>query len=375
MKKPLTCVMLASAKAFGLFALARWITRRDLRILAYHGAALGDENRFSPGLFTSEATFAQRMAFLADRGYRVVGLDHALGALSRGDLPHFATVITMDDGWYGTCRLMSPILKRHGFPATFYVSTYYVEKQTQVFNVAVGYVLWKAAGRGRIDLSELSPGLAGRVDLTDPLQRQAAKDSIVEHAETLGDAGVRQDLLRRLCEALDVDWETIVEKRMFAFASGEELRSLAAMDIDVQLHTHRHRFPIDDRQAAVDEIDDNRSALAKCAHGPFEHFAYPSGVFDPAQFACLSTKGIRSATTTEVGFARSTSHRFALPRLLDSERVTPLEFEAEMSGFLELLRRIGLSDLVGRSPGRESDHVATRAWSTAATTIRSLPEA
>jgi len=141
----------------------------------------------------------------------------------------------------------------------------------------------------------------------------------------------------------------------------------------VQLHSHRHRVPIDDRQAAADEIDENRSALAKYTHGPFEHFCYPSGVFDPAQFACLSAKGIRSATTTEVGFARSTSHRFALPRLLDSERITPLEFEAEMSGFLELLRRMRVLDLVRRSPGREFDDVAPLA-SLTATTIRTRPE-
>jgi len=341
-KKAILQAVLLGAKAAGLFALARWATRRDLRILAYHGAALGDENRFSPGLFMSEAQFARRMRFLADRGYRVVGLDEALNALGRGTLPDCATVITIDDGWYGTYRLMAPVLARHGFPATFYVSTYYVEKQTQVFNVAVGYVLWKAAGRGQTNLSALSPGLAGRVDLTDPMQRQAAQQRIVEHAESLGDAGVRQDLLRRLCEVLDVDWATIVERRMFAFASGEELRSLATMGIDLQLHSHRHRFPSDDWQAASDEIDDNRSALAKYAQGPFEHFCYPSGVYDPSQFACLSAKGMRSATTTEVGFARSTSHPFELPRILDSERVTPLEFEAEVSGFLELLRRIGV---------------------------------
>ena len=373
MKKALLIAVLIGAKALGLFALARWMTRRDLRILAYHGAALGDENRFSPGLFMSEAQFARRMQFLADRGYRVVELDNALNALSRGTLPDFATAITIDDGWYGTYRVMSPILERHGFPATFYVSTYYVEKQTQVFNVAVGYVLWKAAGRGRVDLSMILPGLAGQVDLTDPLQRQAAQQSIVEHAESFGDTGVRQDLLRRLYEALDVDWATIVEKRMFAFVSGEELQLLAATDIDVQLHSHRHRFPIDDRQAAADEIDENRSALAKYTHGPFEHFCYPSGAFDPAQFACLSAKGIRNATTTEVGFARSTSHRFALPRLLDSERITPLEFEAEMSGFLELLRRMRVLDLVRRSPGREFDDVAPFA-SLTATTIRTRPE-
>jgi peptidoglycan/xylan/chitin deacetylase (PgdA/CDA1 family) len=373
MKKALLVVVLIGARALGLFALARWMTRSDLRILAYHGAALGDESRFSPGLFMSEATFAQRMAFLADRGYRVIGLDHALGALSRGDLPDFATVITMDDGWYGTCRLMSPILKRHGFPATFYVSTYYVEKQTQVFNVAVGYVLWKAAGTGRLDLSTLSSGLVGAIDLSEPRQRQAALDAIVEHAESLGDAGARQDLLRRLCEVLDVDWGAILEKRMFAFASGEALRSLPAMGVDVQLHSHRHRFPADDMQAASDEIDDNRRVLTEFLRGPFEHFCYPSGVYEPAQFACLSAKGISSATTTEAGFARSTSHRFALPRLLDSERITPLEFEAEMSGFLELLRRIGVPGLIGGSPRSGTDRTAARA-STASSTARTPPD-
>ena len=157
------------------------------------------------------------------RAGHVVGLDHALGALSRGDLPDFGTVITMDDGWNGTCRLMPPILARHGFPATFYVSIYYVEKQTQVFNVAVGYVLWKAAGTGRLDLATLSPGLAGAIDFSEPPQRQAARDAIVEHAESLRDAGARQDLLRRLGEVFDVDWEAILAKRMFAFASGEAL--------------------------------------------------------------------------------------------------------------------------------------------------------
>jgi hypothetical protein len=145
------------------------------------------------------------------------------------------------------------------------------------------------------------------------------------------------------------------------------------MDIDVQLHSHRHRFPTDDRQGAADEIDENRSVLSKYAHGPFEHFCYPSGVYEPAQFACLSAKGISSATTTEVGFARSTSHRFALPRLLDSERVTPLVFEAEMSGFLELVRRIGVPGLSGRSPRSGTDRTAARA-STASSTTRTLPE-
>ena len=332
--------ILICAKSIGLFALSRWMTRRDLRILAYHGAALDDEDRYGPGLFMSEATFARRMQFLADRGYRVLGLDEGLRALARGDLPELATVITIDDGWYGTCRTMAPILKSHEFPATFYVSTYYVESQTQVFNVAVGYVLWKSIDRRKLDVSRLSPDLVGTFDLADTRQRHAAHDAIVGHGESLGSARARQDLLRRLCEHVDVDWPTIREKRMFAFATSEELRSLSAMGIDLQLHTHRHRFPSGDRQVASDEIDENRRALGRSASGPFEHFCYPNGIYDQSQFALLQAKGIRSATTTENGFARPTSLSFALPRLLDSERVTPIEFEAELSGLVDLVRRV-----------------------------------
>src|SRR3546814_19728020 len=83
----------------------------------------------------SKATFAARMDFLARRGYPVIALDAAVTALPRGDWPRRATVVTIDDGWFGTYRQMAPVLEARGFPAVLYVASYYLEKQTQVFNV------------------------------------------------------------------------------------------------------------------------------------------------------------------------------------------------------------------------------------------------
>ncbi len=73
-------------------------------------------------------TFARRMRFLAEHRYPVIGLSEALDRLAAGTLPRCATVITFDDGWYGTYRLQYPVLREHDFPATLYVATYYMQK-------------------------------------------------------------------------------------------------------------------------------------------------------------------------------------------------------------------------------------------------------
>src|ERR1043165_631679 len=112
MRKAVLAVILRMAKSTGLFALARRLTARDVRILCYHGAALRDEHQFSPGLFMSKETFAARMEFLARQGYPVLKLEEVVERLEQGDWPPAATVITIDDGWFGTYRIMAPILQQ-----------------------------------------------------------------------------------------------------------------------------------------------------------------------------------------------------------------------------------------------------------------------
>jgi peptidoglycan/xylan/chitin deacetylase (PgdA/CDA1 family) len=340
MKKAVLATILRIAKWTGLFALARRVTARDLRILCYHGAALRDEHCFSPGLFMSRETFAERMAFLRRHRYPVLALDEAVRGLEQGNWPNAATVITIDDGWIGTYRIMAPVLKQNDFPATLYAATYYLERQTQVFNVAANYALWRAQGR-TLDLSEVEAGLGGSYVLADAAQRCAARDKLVAHAEQMNSALERQELFRGLCAALGLDAAEIEGARLCAFINAEEAADLQRHGIDLQLHTHRHKFPADDFEIARREIEDNRRALASLGGGERAHFCYPSGDYEPSQLPWLPQLGIRSATTIKGGFTRAGSSPFELRRFLDSERVSLLEFEAEMSGFFELIRRCG----------------------------------
>ncbi|WP_193369770.1 polysaccharide deacetylase family protein [Pelagibius marinus] len=340
MKKPLLRIILRLAKLTGLFLLARRLTAGDLRILCYHGAALRDENHFSPGLFMSKETFAGRMDFLARQGYPVIGLDAAIAGLPSGDWPKGATVITIDDGWFGTYREMAPVLRKRGFPATLYIASYYLEKETQVFNVAVNYVLWRA-GRQTLDLAEVSDELGGRYDIADARLREELRRRLGDFADSLGSAEARQELFRRLCETLGIDACWIEQERLCAFMRIEEARELQASGVDIQLHSHRHRFPTQSYEAVEAEIADNRRALAPVGNPALRHFCYPSGDYDERQISWLPRLGIVSATTIKAGFTRRGDSPYELPRFLDSERVSLLEFEAELSGFFELIRRCG----------------------------------
>lgn len=327
------------ARACGLFAVARALTGRRLRILGYHGIALDDEHEFQPMLFMQATTFADRLDRIARSGYPVLPLDEALDRLEKGTLPRATVVITIDDGWCGTQREMAPALARRRLPATLYLATYYVEKQTQVFNVAAAYALWRARTAG-LDLGAVDPALEGRFDLSAPQRRSAALEILRSHADGLDSATERQVLLERLYHALGLDFERVRSQRLFAFMSPDEASTLPAQGIDLQLHTHRHRFPGRDPNALTDEIEANRAALERAGAKSPRHLCYPSGEYDRAAFPTLEALGIASATTTLPGMNDSGTPRFELRRFLDSESCSPIRFEAEVSGFLELLRGV-----------------------------------
>jgi peptidoglycan/xylan/chitin deacetylase (PgdA/CDA1 family) len=329
--------LLYLARACGLFALSRSLTSDRLRILCYHGIALDDEHEFQPMLFMRATTFAARLDRLLGAGYPVLALEEGLGRLREGTLPRAAVVITIDDGWFGTVREMAPALARRGLPATLYLATYYVEKQTQVFNVAAAYALWRARTE-TLDLAAVDPGLEGRFDLSDAGSSQLAMERLRSRADRLASSGERQALLERLFGALGLDFTRVRAGRLFSFMSPREAATLPGLGIDLQLHTHRHRFPFQDPEALADEVQSNRAALARIAPGEFRHLCYPSGEYDRAAFPHLSALGIASATTTRSGMNHTRTPPLELRRFLDSEAFSAIRFEAEVSGFLELLR-------------------------------------
>lgn len=336
MRKPVKQAFLYLSRAAGLFALARFMTRRRLRILCFHGGSVHDEHLFLPGVFMREETIRQRLEILAHHGYPILDLGTALNMLAENRLPPCGTVITIDDGFYSTFSQAAKLLREFHFPATVYVTTYYAMKQTPIFRLAVSYMFWKTR-ETTLDTAGLLLERTGSCNLSDPVERKRVCWEIIGHAEERLEEHQRGELAHELARRLGIDYQGIIDSRAFHLMTDHEIRTLVNGGIDIQLHTHRHRLPIDPELAAR-EVVENRAYLEDKVNRPLEHLCYPSGIWSEELVPCLESLGVTSATTCDPGLNDTKTPPLALRRFLDAEDISRIEFEAELCGFADLLR-------------------------------------
>lgn len=326
-------LILLIGKLSGLFFLANLIYRKRLNILCYHAFSLGTEHRFRPQQFIRPETFKRRMEYLKRKGYKVLPLSAAIKNMQTGRSSLKNIAITIDDGFYSVLKCAAPVLLKHAFPATLYVTTYYVKHSHPVFCLAVQYMFW-ITKRDHFDATGLleDSSVKGLTPVNDTICW-----NIIEFGEKfLSEAG-RIDLLEKLGTALRVPLEPLMRSRALSLLTPDEIRALPYYGIDVQLHTHRHQFPTDNNKLAK-EIIENREFLSQCCNEPLVDFCYPSGEWRKEQWPVLIACQIRSATTCEIGLNEKSTSAYALRRFLDGENISDLEFEAELTGFKQLLR-------------------------------------
>jgi peptidoglycan/xylan/chitin deacetylase (PgdA/CDA1 family) len=311
--------------------------RSRLLILAYHGVSLDDEHLWNGSLYVSPELFRSRMLALKRSGASVLPLGEAVERLYAGDLPERAVVITFDDGNYDFRARAFPVIEEFGFPVTLYLTTFYARFNRPVFDVFCSYLLWKGRTR-RLGLRALA-GRDEEFDLAEARARTAVTTLLRGFARDRRlSAEEKDELLRKLAAQLGVDYEELAERRVLHLLKPEEARAVAAAGADVQLHTHRHRTPLD-RALFRREVEENRAEILSMTGCEAAHFCYPSGVYDRAFLPWLEELGVRSATTCDVGYASPESERLLLPRLLDTSELSGVEFEAWLTGVAAALPR------------------------------------
>jgi len=133
-----------------------------------------------------------------------------------------------------------------------------------------------------------------------------------------------------------VDIGSMRKNRVLHLMTPAEMRRVASAGVDLQLHTHRHRLPMN-RELFLAEIADNRRFLADIGQPSTDHFCYPSGAYDAAFLPWLTEAGVRAATTCDPGLATRTSQPLLLPRIIDSSSLSDVEFEGWLYGVSDVL--------------------------------------
>lgn len=299
---------LAGAARSGVSAVVRatpW-RRRRLLILCWHSIALADENRWNPQLYMSLDHLRTRLKIIKTGGYKVLPLSEALEMVVEDRLPPKALVLTFDDGTVDFPRRAWPLLREFGFPATVYISTYYAERRYPVFNVAMRYAEW-ATGRSIRPLPERE------------------LNGLEKH-----------ELAKGLAAEIGFDYTGLCRRELFHIMRPEEVHQLAIEGCDIQLHTHRHRSPLEEG-AFRREVAENRARIRAWTGTVPRHFCYPSGEFRGRFQDWLRKEGVHSAVTTQPGMVTAQTNALLAPRLVDTEVLPQVVFRGWLDGVAGLL--------------------------------------
>jgi peptidoglycan/xylan/chitin deacetylase (PgdA/CDA1 family) len=322
------------ARNLGIDAVVRdskW-RRRRLLVLCWHGISLDDEHLWRPGLYISPELFRERIRMLAEGGYTVLPLSEALTRLWSADLPPRSVAITFDDGCYSVASIAAPVLEQYGFPATVYLTTYYVDYQRPIFDQIVSYLLWKYS-RSRLRVR------AG-IPVSSEEEANIAAHRIVSRADEDRATGPQKDeITRSLSEDLGVDYDDVLKRRILYLMTAHEVRRLAETGkITFDAHTHRHRTP-EDLGLMARELQDNSARIAEITGRRPVHFCYPSGVTRRRYLPLLEQNGFVSATTCQPNLASIQDDRYLVPRFVDHAGITKEQYGAWLSGMYGLGRK------------------------------------
>lgn len=312
--------ILQMMKSAGLFALARARARRGVRILCYHGVWTGPDRFAGDSMFISKRTFEDRLALLRKLDFKVISLDQAVQVLRGNSAVVDGVVITIDDGWHSTFSHMLPALKRHGMHATIYCDTKNLTSGFPVPHVMARYLRDIHAKDSCNE--QTNTAFAQATDLTSSVESRYA--AALDFAAKSG-----------------VDIEPYLAARVFSYMTAAEIVQASRDGFSIELHTHNHTLGDFSFDTVAREIQLNRQTLGTLLDRrpeTFRHFCYPSGVALPTVGHALSRLGVSTGTTLESGIAQSGSNEFFLPRILDGDHLSAIEFEAQISGLADLVR-------------------------------------
>jgi len=321
-------IVLYILRALGVFYMCRRFIGNKTLILAYHGFEINDESQFEDQLFIKEDTLKLRLDYLKKHCNII-----PLSDLAAHNPHKNKVVITVDDGWYSTLSLAAPIFKDYQIPYTVYLTTENVLDNQPIFHVALSYILFRNIGKQLNYKHSSGFKLVERIS-HDNLQQ------IVDSVSPIKAQKNDTALLKAIAKSLDFDFDPTIANKALTLVSAKQAKSLHDMGADIQLHTHTHNTPLENVAEFDQEIEVNREHITDIIGIKPEHHCYPSSVYDADSIEHLRRLQVKTATTCYPGLVDQNTELLEAPRFLDSERISQIVFEAEVSGVSELLRNI-----------------------------------
>ncbi len=329
--------------SLGVFRLARWLNRRRLVILTYHGvlpSTYGGDGDLSRN-FIDERQFRRQMRYLSKR-YRCLKLSEAIAALSSGRaLPPHSSVVTFDDGFKNNLDYAYPILEEYRIPCAIFLTTGHIGNPSSL--------LWTEKVRLMLYHSKQDSFSFRRdgVSLTLPLgasqQREEASQTVLTAMKSISPCQ-REKMISDLETQLgEIDGAQGCPER-YAFLSWEEISKADSSLVEWGSHTINHQIlsTLSNTELS-NEIEFSKREIEERLRKSCLLFSYPNGSaadFGERDKEALKKAGYLCAVTQMAGLNDSETDLYALKRINIGRGHRDLLFIAQVSGVWSFFKKM-----------------------------------
>jgi peptidoglycan/xylan/chitin deacetylase (PgdA/CDA1 family) len=214
-------------------------------VLCYHRL----EGKAGGSLSIEPALFEKHMQELKDKGLSVISMQDFL-AWRRGEknIPAKSVIITIDDGYVSGIEVGVPVLKKYGYPATFFVYLDYINRGGKS-------VTWGQLAQLRDEGFEIGSHTVSHKDL----RRKDPKSKIATYEEWLKDEVERPK--KMIEEQLGIKCSTIAYP--YGFHNAKVEAEVIAAGYELGFTTYGQRIGIDAAPCSIGRYD----VTAKDAQG------------------------------------------------------------------------------------------------------------
>lgn len=286
-----------------VYHVMRWACARqsgNLKILAYHRICDTDEINDPELVSASRNEFQWQVSYIK-RYYHPMTFEAVVECFEQNrKLPRNAIVITFDDGFADNYHNAFEILRNNEVPATFFISTDYLDSGEEFWFNRVSRIIMSNPGRDfyldgkrlRVDTNSIDRRyLVGQVLLKCKQVSDSRRREIVDQLATdLGDNGACDSLSRPM--------------------SWSEVREMSAQGMEFGSHSRSHPVLARvNRNELKNEIEESKRIIENQIRKPVLVFSYPDGGEDAVNEAVLDA--VRNA-----GYQLATSYISGSNRVL-----------------------------------------------------------
>jgi len=300
--------MIESITNAGLRTFTSLLTRSKqharLSILIFH-RVLPFPDPIFPGEIHAER-FNSLMEALV-KTFNILPLSEATARLKSGSLPTRSLCITFDDGYRDNAEVALPILNRLNIPATFFVSTSFLDGGCMWNDVVIEAI--RNTKKEELDLTTI--GL-DHIPVTNLEQRQFAIGRVLSELK-YQPQNTRDENTAIIVEQSATHTPTDLMMRP------EQVQLLAKSGMEIGGHTVTHPILTTlDSGTARSEIADGKQYLEDLTGEKIMSFAYPNGKpgqdYSSEHVEIVKKLGFSTAVSTSWGTSTSRSNPFQLPR-------------------------------------------------------------